>query len=342
MLSDVTGVEIVLGGVLKYLFVPVAKHAYGRFVATSGDKVTDTVLEGLAERVKKARGDKEKIKAAVEQAEKSLGKAGVDPSAVLELAKDVMTAAPADGLDRNQRVLQATWAFIASAIDMAAELERPVALPGFVTGPDWLCVIDARDTEPDIPTDPLLLITGPEDNVSFMGTLELSKRGDRIPTKERGPDGATHKPDVVIPAAIACMNNNHARVWLIQVADAKTANDLAARIEPEFKKRAGQAPGVKAVEDFLRDLEVGEPKLLDAIDQESVYLYTDENGPGESFCSGGGGQSSRFEIEMETGDGMTSMRDALFAAVTEMIEQHEGYIQKASSPPNVRPSSGTT
>lgn len=322
----------VIDDLLVLVLYPLVKRTGDRLIDTTADNIADGVVGTLNKLIITLRGAKDgpTAAAAIKTAAEALKEAGADPTLVERVLGDWSVAGVGDMSDAQRR-LHAIWAFMAFSVDSAARLRRPVALPGFLTGPGWVVVIDSRfsdkDQEPYGPFAP-----DGKDHVDFIPALPNSMWRQR----ERAPDHGWG-PWTDVPADIACHDHGFARIWFFEER-AKPARTKQIRDMEKTFKSAVSRPAPRDLRTYMTD-RVGDGPLylLDMIDTEIVYPYTKNVGLRQADCAGGGGIG--FDIELGELHGLANMRDGLYRALEEGYQDVKNLVDTitASSAASQRP-----
>jgi hypothetical protein len=305
--------------VVKYLLLPLGKGLYDRFFNKGTDKVADTILIALGRVAKSARGSPEAA-TAIKAATAELEQEGVDRKTAEKVVERFTAVAE---LTDEEQELHAFWAYMLFVLDSAAELKRPVALPGFLTGPDWLVVIDARLSSPD---DTLWKPKDPMEGAWGSGLLKSTSvrfMPDPMPTKkerQKQPDGSVVRRDVTPALEITLLEEDRARIWFLNEPRAAARKAIVRKMEERFKDVV-DVPEPADVAGYVAKETGKDVLLLDKLDNTFVYPYG----------------AKRIPVDRKDLSGLDSVREALYEALDEKKSGHQRVMKGTATRPKPKP-----
>lgn len=311
----VTGLEPF---VLKYLLVPFGKGLYDRFLSKGTDKAADTMLAALG-RVAKSKGSPGAA-TAIKEATAELEHEGIDPKTAAKVVERVSAVA---ALTDEEQELHAFWGFMLFVLDSAAELKRPVALPGFLTGPDWVVVIDARLNSPD---DTLWKPYDPTEGAWGTGAYKSTSvrfMPDPMPTKkerQKQPDGSYVRRDVTPAPEITLLELDRARIWFLKEPKPTARKAIVRKMEERFKDVV-DVPEPEDVAGYVAKETGKDVLLLDKLDNTFVYPYG----------------AKRIPVDRNDISGLDSVREALYEALNEKESGHQRVMKGTATQPKPKP-----
>jgi hypothetical protein len=258
------GLEVVL---VKYGVVPLGKNIYERFLSDAGDAVADAAVVAVRrafDAVTRSDSESETEKARREAVAK-MREAGATQADAEKFVDRTMQLAT---LSQAEQELYAIWTVMLFFLESADRLERPVALPGFFTGADWVLVIDTRrppGTPRWEPQDPL---ASRWDDVGPAST-SIDFLPDDLPAS-LGEQAAT------------LFEGGRPRLWPIN-EQAGLAHDMIFQKEQEFRNfnRTSYPPLAEDVPSVLTSgypIVGDELRLLSRLERRHAYRNGEETG----------------------------------------------------------------